>query len=259
MGGKTSSIAKNEVDLSAATSLIVNNIMNCKNNAYITQKLNLSGSHIVLENIKQTQAYKLDVSCSQKLETSADLKNKVAAAVAGAAEAKSPGILSVLTSTGSNINTVIRQQISDYFENKNISNLVSTINAEQGMDISGKYVVIKNYTQEQTFDLLQKNIQDSLSKVQIVKDINDSLNADVKATTTNPISDLIDSIFGGLGNLSLILGVIFIVVLFVCVTFFKEPILAFLGMKADDRSQPPPPGYYSSAPGYSQQPPVGYY
>ena len=253
MGGSTSSQNLNQVDLSSATSIIVDNIMNCRGNSTVTQTLNLSGSYIEITDTKQVQAYKLDTQCAQKLETSADLQKKVSEAISSSAEAKSPGILGALNNTGSNVRSIINQQIKDYFENKNITNIVTTVNAQQGIDASGHHIIIKNFTQQQTTELLQKSIQDSLAKIQIVQDINNSLNSATSATTTNPISDIIDSVFGGLKNIWIILGVCGIIALIIAALFFREPIAAFFGVHSNQDTRNPnfiPPYQYMAKPAF---------
>jgi hypothetical protein len=227
--------------------------MNCRGNSTVTQTLNLSGSYIEITDTKQVQAYKLDTQCAQKLETSADLQKKVSEAISSSAEAKSPGILGALNNTGSNVRSIINQQIKDYFENKNITNIVTTVNAQQGIDASGHHIIIKNFTQQQTTELLQKSIQDSLAKIQIVQDINNSLNSATSATTTNPISDIIDSVFGGLKNIWIILGVCGIIALIIAALFFREPIAAFFGVHSNQDTRNPnfiPPYQYMAKPAF---------
>ena len=235
--GESTSSTTNQVDLSSASTIIVDNIMNCKGNSTVSQTIDLSGSYMEIDNFQQKQAYKLDTQCTQKLENNMNLIKKVANAIAASAEANAPGIVSMLTTSGSNVRNTINQQVKDYFESKAITNIVTTVNAIQGLNISGHHIILKNTTQDQAADLLQKGIQDSLNKLSVVQDINNGLKGDSKSTITNPISDIINSVFGGMANMGMIFGVVAVIIVIVIVAFFKEPIMAFFGVGSNQRPE----------------------
>jgi len=218
MGGGSSSRITNIVDTSIASKILTNSIMSCKGNSNVSQILNISGSGNVISGIKQVNAFKLSSTCNQDIKDNKQLQQDLANQLSSAAEAKGSGITSAIGASSTDVFNKIKTDISSMLESNTITSIVNNVNQLQGIDISGNNNIVKDFTQQMTSDLVFSSVQSALNNLSSIQSANNALQNTATAITTNPISDLIDSVFNGLQGLMkywviLILGVLLIMVI----------------------------------------------
>lgn len=214
-GGSRSSIT-NIVDTSIASKILTNSIMSCKGNSNVSQILNISGSGNVISGVKQLNAFKLSSTCNQEIKDNKQLQQDLSNQLASAVEAKGSGIISAIGASKSDVFNKINTDIYSMLENNTITNIVNNVNQLQGIDISGNNNIVKDFTQQMTSELVFSSVQNTLNNLSSIQSANTALQSTATAVTTNPISDLIDSLFTGLQGLMkywviLVIGVLLII------------------------------------------------
>jgi hypothetical protein len=223
-GGGSKSSVSNIFDTRVAVQTLTNAIMNCKGNASISQILNISGSGNVISGVKQMNAFKLSSTCDQQIKDNKDLQQQLTNEIIASAEAKGSGILSALGGSNSNIFNRIKSDISTMLESNTVNNIVNNVNQLQGIDISGNNNIVKDFTQQMTSELVFSAVQSAINNLSSVQTLTAASNSTAVAVTTNPISDVIDSVFDGLQGLLKYWVILVIVVLLILSMIFREQI-----------------------------------
>ena len=202
-GGGSKSTTTNSMVTSTAINAISNNIMNCTGNQTMVQNFVVSGNGNSLNNIKQIQSLKLSTECAQSSENVASLQQQVSSALKSAAEVNSQAVMSALSaSSSSDVNTKIENDVKQNITQNTIVKIINDTNLQQNMIISGNANVINNFTQEQTTDILNKNIQNAVNKMESVQAISSTTDATSKNTQSNPLDDMIKSTYSGMKGLT---------------------------------------------------------
>lgn len=200
-GGGSKSSTTTNLKTKAAIDFMVNNIMNCSSNSTTIQRFVLSGNYNSITNFKMVQSMKLSSECAQSSENISDLQQNVANAIKQAAESQSVSVLGALGTSKAQVNSFIDNEVSQKITNQTVQNIVNNTNAQQEVIISGNNNIVNNFAMEQTMDLVFKNCQDALNKLQSVQAVETKVDQSGKATQTNFVSDIIGSIFSGLTGL----------------------------------------------------------
>lgn len=200
MGG-SSSKSSSRINMSQAASMITDTIMNCKSNSVIVQELNITGDYNVVSNAKQVQAFQLSSNCIQDMKNDVEFQQKVAQAVAQSAEAQGSAVLSALGASRADQESVIQNDIKQLFQSNTMQDIVNTVNSTQGINVVGNHNIIKNFSQEQVATMVFDNVQTALNKMKSAQDMDAKLDGKASAKTTNPLSEIINSVFGGLQGL----------------------------------------------------------
>jgi hypothetical protein len=209
-GGGSKSKTTNSMVTSTAVSAISNNIMNCTGNQMMIQNFILSGNGNSLSNIKQIQSLKLSTECAQSSQNVASLQQQVTSALTAAASVNSQAVLSALSaSSESDVNTKIENDVKQNITQNTIIKIINDTNLQQNMIISGNANVINNFTQEQTTDILNKNIQDAVNKMESVQAISSTTTATSTNTQSNPLDDMLKTAFSGVKGLADSIGGVF--------------------------------------------------
>jgi hypothetical protein len=216
MGQGPSSRLTNLVDTKVASKILTNVIMSCKGNSNVSQILNISGSGNTITGVKQLNAFKLSSTCNQDIKDNKQLQQDLTNNLVAAAEAKGSGIVSAIGASQSDVFNKINNDISSMLESNTITNIVNNVNQLQGIDISGNNNIVKDFTQQMTSELVFSAVQNALNNLSSIQTLNTAIQSSSKAVTTNPISDLIDSVFNGLQGFMqywviLVLGVLLII------------------------------------------------
>lgn len=223
-GGGSKSSVTNLIDTSVAVQTLTNAIMNCKGNTNVSQILNISGSGNVLTGIKQLNAFKLSSTCDQQIKDNKDLQQQLTNDIVASAEAKGSGITSALGASNAQIFNRVHSDISTMLESNTVNNIVNNVNQLQGIDISGNNNIIKDFTQQMTSELVYSSVQSAINNLSSIQTLETATKSSATAITTNPISDLIDSIFNGLQGLLKYWIILVIVVLLILSIVFKDQI-----------------------------------
>lgn len=237
MGGGSSSTAKTNIATSSVVDAVARNIMNCGSNSVITQTFAITGDYNVVKDTKQVQNIKLSSDCSQDSKNIADLQQAVSNAIKQSAEAQNVSVLGALGSADSDTNTVISNDVRQHITQENIQNIVNNSNAKQEIIISGNHNIVDNFSQEQTYEIVYQNAQQVVNQMKTVQTIENAVDQESKATQTNPVSDIIDSVFGGLQGF----GILWVIVAVAVIVFLGPVILKGgpLGAMFEEEEMPP--------------------
>ena len=233
MGSGSSSSNTQTIDTTSAVNAMTNNIMNCQSNTLVTQQFLLTGNYNNISNYKQVQYLKLSSSCSQDAQSMQNLQQQVTSALQAAASAQSQALIGVLGSSQSDINQKISNDVQQNITTNTVNNIVSNTNASQISVISGNNNIVNNFSQSQTQSLLFDNCQKAINSLSSVQTINNATKGTSNATQSNPIADILNSIFSGLTSLSFTY-VILIIAIIGGVVFFGSDILHVLFGDSDE-------------------------
>jgi hypothetical protein len=252
-------------------------IMSCKGNQNVVQRFVLSGNYNVIDGYKMVQNFKLSSSCTNKAENLNDIQQSVASAIKAQAEATGSGVTSALGASSSDVDVNIQNDVETHITNETVTSVINDANATQEAIISGDHNIVKDFSMDQTLEIVLQSAQDVVNKMKTVQAIENAADSSAKAVTTNPISDIIDSvgnIFAKLGSLWTI-----IIVVALCIGGYVIVNGGFLGTlfgsKGDghpsqgvqmmqayrgspQQMQQAPPGYPPSGYPPSGYPPSGY-
>ena len=199
MGKQQSKITSN-IKTRIAIDALTENIMKCKSNALITQRFVISGSYNVVSGAKQVQYTKLSAQCAQDSQNIADLQQKISNALKQAAKASNQSILAGFGATKSETEMKIDNEVKQTITMKNITEVVNSVNSAQEMIISGDHNIVRNFSQEQTNNLVYDASQKLLNKMKSVQAIENVAEASAVAETKSPITAWLDSIGNTIGG-----------------------------------------------------------
>jgi type IV secretory pathway VirB2 component (pilin) len=221
----TTIISKNAVEA------MVSNIMSCRSNSFTSQRFVLSGSYNTVTGYRMVQAMKLSTECAQDAKSVADIQQSVSSALKQAAESQNVSVLGALGSSKAEVNNRIENEVSAKITQQTVLDIVNTTNQEQTAIISGNNNIIDNFSMEQTSEVLANNCQKVLNQLSAVQAIANAAEGNTKATQTNPISDILNSIFSGLTGLGILWVIIIVVAIIVggVILIKGGPISAILG------------------------------
>lgn len=214
MGGASS---KSTIDVrtKSIVEALTQNIMDCQSNTIVDQRFVLSGSYNTIENFKMVQYLRLSKDCINNAQNLNDIQQSVSNAIKQSAEAQSVSLLGVLGNSDSEANTFIDNEVRQTITNQNITKMIDKVNASQEAIISGDNNIIRNFSMEQTADVVMKAAQEVLNSLKSVQEIKNQVSSESKATQTNFISDIIDSVTGlftGVGMIWALIAVVAIAV-----------------------------------------------
>jgi hypothetical protein len=260
MGGSTSSSASSTLDTSVAVTALASAVMNCTSNVSAGQSLNISGNNISVLDSSQTQTVTFNTSCTQTADNIANLQQTVANALIQSTNTQTQAVLSSLSAaSSSDINSYIKNDVKQNITQQTIQNIVSNLASEQNMNLTGNNIVIKNFTQSQAMTAVITNCQTAINNLQSVQAINNAIQQDAKNTQTNPISDILNSIFSGLASFGWIWVAIIALVVVGIVAIGPQQLLAmFTGSSQGDQYSEQQPINYEQQPINYQQQPVNY-
>jgi hypothetical protein len=199
-GGAKSTTTTN-VATKSVVEAVARNIMNCSSNALQVQRFVISGDFNVVKNTKMVQNLKLSSDCSQDAKNIADLQQAVSNAIKQSAEAQNVALLGVLGSSKSEVNLNIDNEVKQVITQENIQNIVNQSNAQQEFIISGNNNIVDNFSMDQTSEIVYNNAQKVVNQLKSVQQIETQADQEAKATMKGPLSEVLDSLFGGASSL----------------------------------------------------------
>lgn len=222
MGGGGS---KSNVTQEAVTNLLQDVIIKNMQNASVTSNLS---QDVIINNsgelsdvtIRQGATFKSEIfqSAQNMVELQTALKN----ALEGAASATGSGVFSALGGSNSNLTQRIVNDIQTNVNMQTLQDVSTTINQVQNVNIlnttTGK---IKGLRIDQANEMYRGAAQQITAKFTSLNDISNGAQGKSTAVTTNPISDIIDSVFSGLTGFWIIFAIVVIVIVIVGFFAFK--------------------------------------
>lgn len=192
MGG-SSSKSRSQVFNDTVNNVIVKNIMDCSSNVTLQQQINITGSGNVVSGVTMNQAIKLSSTCFQDAKVMADLQNQVTDAIKQAAKEQDVALTNALAKSSSDTDTLIHNSVVNNINPQNITKIINSSNEIQGINITGDYNLVSNFTASQTADVVSSNTQKVIDQMDVVNQIKDYIDQQASTTVNNPISQIIDS------------------------------------------------------------------
>lgn len=232
MGGGTSTEQTTSVVSRQIAESFVKNIMNCTSAALVNQSFKIEGDGNIVSGAKMVQNFKLSSSCTQNAQNIANIQQSLSNTINQTAETQGVALLGALGNVSSDQRTIIENEVRSKVTQETIQNIISTTNAQQEFVIKGDNNIVKDFSMEQTMELLIENAQQVINKMDSVQQIDNAVKQSGKTTQTNPISDILNSLFDGLTQLASV----WVILLIVCLLFaflFREPLgkIVMLGLK----------------------------
>lgn len=215
------------------TDVIVNNMQNASAVMQIDQTIDIvnEGSGTI-EDVKITQATIFDSKIFQSSDNTIKLQNELKSAVDGQASASGSGVFSALGGSDANLIQELRNEISQKINAQTMQDMSTNINQNQAVRlINKKDGTIRGIDISQTQEVFREAAQDAISKFDSVTKMDNVASGKSDAVTSNPISEIIDSVFSGLTGMYILIVIVVIVLAIVGYFVFKT----FIG--ADSSSQ----------------------
>lgn len=240
----TSSFSKYSSFNQDVTNILVQNIQRCGTQVSQSQTIDVSGSYNVLSNITMKQAIQFQVNCPQIANNLADIQNQIVARIQQQADAT--GQIIALSSTSSSSESSLTNQVQKNINMASINEIMTTVNMQQGIDVSGSHNIIEDVTMDQTSGMIAEASQKVLSQIDAFSQLDSQGDQSSKAETKNPLSFLTDWL-GSMGGV-VIIGLI-------VAAYFGYTV--FLGGGESNYSQMPYPPQMPQMP-QMMYPPPGY-
>lgn len=209
MGGTSSKAVANVLN-EIAINASMRTIQECSASASQSQLLNIKSSGLVFaSNITMKQGVQVDSTCLSSVNKRTQLISDISNQVAQWAEAQGPGVWSALGASRSEVATNVKNRFAPVLNMDTIQRSVTAAAQGQTANIEGGTVILGNVTQEQTAKIVAKSIVKDDKVAAVINDMSNTIVAKSKATTTDPIANIIDSLGSALGKLGMI-GTIFI-------------------------------------------------
>jgi len=239
----SSSRSSTKIDTRLAVNSLASQVMNCTSSTLVSQSFRLIGNYNNAV-VRQVQAVQFSNDCSISAENMTTLQNDIANALQQAAKAQSASLLSVLGGSTSDAISDIRSDVSQNITQSTVQNIVNNSATQQEIFISGNSNIVR-VDQSQTLSIVQNNAQQVINKLSSVTRINNALAQTSTAVSSNPVSDILNSIFSGLTDLSSVYAVVFVIVAVVAMAVGGYIVLqggflgTLLGNDAGDNFGPP--------------------
>ncbi len=214
MGG-SSSKSTTDIYTSNVVEALSKSIQNCQSNTVINQQVVIKGNYNVVKKVRMVQGMKLAVSCALDDKNIAAAQQAVENAVKQQTEAQNVALLGALSSSDSDTDLKIRNEVKATITRETVQNIINNFNATQEFYLDGNSNIVEDISMEQSMEALFDGCLSALSQMSTVQDIQNKADQATKATQTNPISEIIGaigSIFTSLGSMWTIIVIVAIVV-----------------------------------------------
>ena len=181
-GSKSKSTAEMVSELVAET--MYKNQMAIGQSVAIQQTIDVSGEYNVVKDVVMRQAIQLNADAFQNTQNLTQMQTQIENAVQQFAKTSSQALLSMLEKQEAENNLYLRNSVRNSVTSETMQNIAQTINAAQGISVSGKHNIVTNVTMEQLQDIKNKTKQEAV------------------AESLNPIATIIDAILKPISNLT---------------------------------------------------------
>lgn len=250
-GGGSKTTNTTNIKTQAIVDAMARAIMKCKGNQTINQKFVLSGSYNVIKNFKMVQAFNLSATCSNNAQNTQDIQSAVSSAIKQQLSSQSESVTGAIgNGSSSDVNLIVDNEVRTTLTSETITEVITNTMAQQEAIISGNNNIVDEFEMSQTLSILQENCQEVVSGMKSVQAITNTADTTQTTTQTNPISSIIDSVFGGLTGMFYVYAIIIIAALGIGAYVFVNggPIGMFFGSSSDTNYAQP--GYQSMQQSY---------
>jgi hypothetical protein len=191
------------------TSIMVSSMQNCGSVLKGDQTLTISGNNNILDGGKQKQYIHYQANCDQLAQNMVSIQTQIATEIEQKAIAIGQQI-SMTDVSSTNINNILHN-VQEHVNINTMNEIMTTVNMTQGIDVSGNNNIIRNWTQDQTGDLLVSASQKVLNQIDSFTEVNNKIKQTADAKTENMLSFLTD----WLQNVPLIIGIVAVIFLYI--------------------------------------------
>jgi len=210
--GGSSSYVRHSVKTKSAVNAITRNVFNCSNNKNLEQSIRINCGRTVLDGVTQRMNISSKSACQSDSQTTADIKQQVANELKAEASSQNVALLGALGTSRSEVDQNIVNDVEQNITVEKLNDMANDINAKQELVVNGcGGVVIRNTTQDIGAQIAFDAAEKVLTELKSVQAIENAATGKATSKNTNPISDIIDSVFGGMNTMSAIFAVVFIV------------------------------------------------
>lgn len=212
------------------TDVMVNNMQNASSIMEVNQNVDIvnEGSGTI-EDVKITQATVFDSKIFQSSENVIKLQNELKSAIDGQASASGSGVFSALGGSDANLIQELRNEVTQKINTQTMQDMSTNINQNQNVRLLNKKDgTIRGIDVSQTQEVFRQAAQDTIAKFDSVTKMDNLASGQADAVTTNPISEIIDSVFSGLTGI----WILVLIGIIVCVVVGYFAFNKFLGSDA---------------------------
>lgn len=187
MGGTQS---RNEVNIfmNALNKVVSENIQNCGSKITSNQVIKITGDGNIISNVKLKSAIVYNVQCDQLVTNITNMQNKIVNDIAQKAESLSQQFQ---LSSADSINIAnLDLQVRNVVSLKNIQNIMTEMNASQGIFIDGNFNILESANLDYTGTIFAKGMQNLFNKIDAVNDIKNVIDQYAKSETENMLAFL---------------------------------------------------------------------
>lgn len=199
-GSKSKSTAEMVSELVAET--MYKNQMQIGQAVAIQQTIDVSGEYNVVKDVVMRQAIQLNADAFQNTQNLTKMQTQVENAIQQFAKTSSQALLSMLEKQEAENNLYLRNSVRNSVTSETMQNIAQTINAAQGISVSGKHNIVTNVTMEQLQDIYVSAAQSALNDTQLIQDIKNKTKQEAVAESLNPIATIVDAILKPISNLT---------------------------------------------------------
>lgn len=239
-GSKTAASASTQ----SIVDVLTNSIMKCSGNSVLEQSFKIVGNYNTVSGVKQVQALNLSTQCANNTQNLTDLQQTLATAIQQAASAQSVALFGAANTQGATVRTQIQSDVEQHVNQTTLTVMIQKINVQQNMAIIGDHNIVKEFSQEQTASIVQSAAQEVLNKLTSVQEIQNAATAKAESTQTNPISEILDSVFSGLNGtfILMLIGFIVVVCAIAYIIISGGPVKSMIqAIRGESSSAPEPP------------------
>ena len=225
-GSKATSVVKTSV----AAKTLARSILDCSNMTQVKQSVEIRGDNNVFRGVKMSQRINLSNKCDNNNDVLNKTKTDLASALKQSAETSSSALLGALNAQGSTLNSRIDNEVEQIISNDTITKIMSDVNLSQKLIVEGSNNLLVNIELEQVSDLVADACQKVINQSTLLSAITNQADQKAVSVQTNPIAEIVDSIFSGLSTQMIIMAFVLCVAIAAGVFFiYKGGLNVLLG------------------------------
>ena len=209
--GPSQSKVTSKARTNSVVQAMVNNIMKCTSNTIVVQQIKIVGNYNTVSGVKTAQSINLSAKCANKAQSTTDMQTDVTNELKQIASSQSSALLGALNMQGSKVSSEIESAVAQTITNSTLTDVLNSVNTQQQLIIQGDHNLVTNIEMSQVNNMIYDACQDVLNKNELISKITNVADQKSELTQTNPISEIVDSIFSGLTTGGAIFAIVLIV------------------------------------------------
>lgn len=159
------------------------------------QSIDISGDYNIVDGIKMTQAFMINVNEVTDQAQIAQMRNDITTALQQQAASQSVALFDVFGGgTEAENNVTIATEVSSLITVENIRNVAVNVNQAQFIDISGDHNIIKHVTMDQFGTIIYENVLQLTQTSALITQMDITLAQTAEATSESPLQVIVDAI-----------------------------------------------------------------